>query len=44
VLAGNAGSSVGDLYICLLARMPKDALVIDSGTAMRIYSTQEAAE
>jgi len=40
----NAVGSVGDIYISLLlTRMPKDVLVVDSGTAMQIYSQEESA-
>jgi len=44
-LAVNASGCAGDLYVTyLILRMPKDVLVIDSGTAMQIYSKQEAME
>jgi len=40
----NACGCAGDVYISmLLLRMPKDILVVDSGVAMQIYSTQEIA-
>jgi len=45
VLAMNAAGCTGDIYVAwLLLRMPKDVLVIDSGTVMQIYSRQGAAE
>ncbi|MCL2445453.1 MAG: DUF3267 domain-containing protein [Oscillospiraceae bacterium] len=43
-LASNVAGCAGDVYVCLfvLPRMPKDALVLDSGTAMQIFSREVA--
>ncbi|MCL2531634.1 MAG: DUF3267 domain-containing protein [Oscillospiraceae bacterium] len=43
-LAANVAGCAGDVYVCLfvLPRLPKDALVLDSGVAMQIFSREVA--
>ena len=45
VLIMNACGCTGDIYVAfLLTRIPKDALMIDSGVAMQIFSKQGAEQ